>query len=502
MQSDSEDSASIGLALGLNVEAATVTTAAAPSERRPRTPGSRVELVEPASGWRDRLYVDGRTQGVALGWSDEGLVHAEALRPVLVFGPQRSRKTTGFAIPTLLEWEGPAIVTSIRSDIFLDSYALRSSKGTAQVYEPMGQLIRHGSVVGWNPLEDCHTWDGAVRASRAFTEAGALELREGAFWYGLAGTALAPYLFAAGANGYSMSDVARWIRTQEEFEVRALLQATGEASAIESADAFWSMEARLQSSVYGTLLTVLRVFEYSAVCESAKGGFNVDQFFNGEPNTLYLCAPADHQADLAPLFVALLRRILREAYDRDATGCVGPPLLVLLDEAANIAPLAGLDTLASTAAGCGIQLVTIFQDASQVVSLYGESKAMTITNNHSALLVLPGNRDPRLTELVQSLVGDEPIYGVDSPRLGSAVLRRLPQGSALCIYENLSPLVLTMRSSSHDQELQDLARSGGTPPGLAELPGGKQGKVGKPQGGDQQVSHKRPRGSQLRALTS
>jgi type IV secretion system protein VirD4 len=46
-----------------------------------------------------------------------------------------------------------------------------------------------------------------------------------------------------------------------------------------------------------------------------------------------------------------------------------PPLLIVLDEAANTAPVPDLDVIASTGAGQGIQLVTVFRDLAQVEAL-------------------------------------------------------------------------------------------------------------------------------------
>ena len=43
-----------------------------------------------------------------------------------------------------------------------------------------------------------------------------------------------------------------------------------------------------------------------------------------------------------------------------------PPVLLLLDELANIAPFPGLAELASTAAGMGVQLVSVCQDVAQL----------------------------------------------------------------------------------------------------------------------------------------
>jgi type IV secretory pathway TraG/TraD family ATPase VirD4 len=51
--------------------------------------------------------------------------------------------------------------------------------------------------------------------------------------------------------------------------------------------------------------------------------------------------------------------------------------LIVLDEAANIAPVPDLDVIASTGAGQGIQLVTVFQDLVQGTAVYG-GRAKTI----------------------------------------------------------------------------------------------------------------------------
>ena len=78
------------------------------------------------------------------------------------------------------------------------------------------------------------------------------------------------------------------------------------------------------------------------------------------------CAPVHQQERLASLFVTVLQQVINSAAERyQRHGVLDPPLLIVLDEAANIAPLKSLGTLATAAAGQGIQLVTIFQDLAQ-----------------------------------------------------------------------------------------------------------------------------------------
>ncbi|CAN5476778.1 hypothetical protein BH20ACT18_BH20ACT18_01140 [soil metagenome] len=85
----------------------------------------------------------------------------------------------------------------------------------------------------------------------------------------------------------------------------------------------------------------------------------------------------------------------------------------MLDEVANIAPLRDLDTLASTAAGQGIQLVSVFQDLAQIKARWGP-RAPTIVNNHRAKVIGAGISDPDTLDLVARVLGDEEVRQISS----------------------------------------------------------------------------------------
>jgi type IV secretion system protein VirD4 len=71
-------------------------------------------------------------------------------------------------------------------------------------------------------------------------------------------------------------------------------------------------------------------------------------------------APLHEQDRLQPLFTAPIQHVLVTAYEQSALqGRLDPPLLLVLNEAANIAPLRDLAQISSTAAGLGIHLVTV-----------------------------------------------------------------------------------------------------------------------------------------------
>ena len=170
-----------------------------------------------------------------------------------------------------------------------------------------------------------------------------------------------------------------------------------------------------------------------------------------------------------------MQDLVTAAYERVArTGRpLDPPLLVVLDEAANIAPVPQLDTLASTGAGQGIQLVSIFQDMAQVEATYGRDRAPTIVANHRAKLLLSGISDRTTLEYVALLLGDEASphrtatssssghstvsETVHYRKLASAdALRQLRPGEGVLVYGHLPPAKLALRPWFRESSLRRL----------------------------------------------
>jgi type IV secretion system protein VirD4 len=154
------------------------------------------------------------------------------------------------------------------------------------------------------------------------------------------------------------------------------------------------------------------------------------------------------------------------------------PLLLVLDEAANIAPLRDLDTLASTAAGLGIQLVTVCQDLAQLSTRYGAERARTIANNHRAKVILSGIADVGTLDTLSGLAGEQAVHeetvtsdlrdgrrstssSIAYRRLAPAdELRRIRPGDGVLVYGHLPAARLSLRPWYADATLR---RKAGTP---------------------------------------
>ncbi len=407
----------------------------------------------------------------------------ERAQSLAVIGPTQSGKTTSLAVPAILGWDGPVLAVSVKTDLLRETWGWRAACGQVQCFDPTGVTGRRSDQ--WSPLIHASSWSGARRAAADLTESARTEATtaDGEFWYATATKLLAPILFAAATGGRNMSDVVRWVDTQEVDEVLTLLESAGVVEALHAAQATWSREERQRSAVYTTAETVLEGF--AGLYEIGDGGqgapgdhpslIEATQLLDG-PNTLYVCAPAHDQRRLRGLFSAVVKDLVDEAFTRATAngGPLDPPLLIVLDEAANIAPLAELDGLAATCAGHGIQLVTIWQDLAQITARYG-ARAATVVNNHRAKLFLSGIADPGTLEHASTLVGDEEVLVPSLTRDASGghstttapsrqrllppdALRRLAPGTAVLVYGALPPARVVLRPWWADPEL---ARRGG-----------------------------------------
>jgi type IV secretion system protein VirD4 len=448
--------------------------AAGASFRPGRLPTSARRDTRRGARWARRrdlrpLLVDARVRpsgrlvlGALPGTLRAKSVAAEPTQSLVVVGPTQSGKTTSLAVPAILEWRGPVVAASVKSDLLRHTLARRRALGRVWCVDPTSATGVPAST--WSPLPGCAEWRHASRIAADLCEAarGDGTTPDGEFWYATAAKLLGPLLFAAARDGRTMADVVRWVDTQEAGEVADALERAGVPAAVHAARATWGRDERTRSSVYTTAETVLAPFAASPPGPIAAEPFEPRHLLGG-PHTLYLCAPAHDQRRLRGYFGALVSQVLSHAFTvaNRAGGPLSPPLLVVLDEAAHIAPLPELDGLAATCASHGIQLVTVWQDLAQVRSRYG-TRAPTVLNNHRAKLFLPGIADPDTLEYASRLVGDEETSqpsvtrdakGGRSTTSSTSTRRLLPpeelrclrRGQAVLVYGTLPPARIELR---------------------------------------------------------
>ena len=443
--------------------------------RKRRPPSARWATRRDLAPLRVTVPQRGR---LTLGRSGRSLLAAGERQSVIVFAPTETHKTSGLAIPALLEWQGPVLVTSVKGDLLAETVARREQLGKVMIFDPAQVSGMEPSRA--TPLWGASSWHGAMRVAHwlcaaARTSSGGLQ--DADFWFATAEKLLAPLLFAAASSSKTMSAVVRWLDEgpeANEAAVEKLLAEAGEPAAQRAWQATKNREERQRSSVYTTAEMAIAAFADQRVMEETAGAdYTPAALLDGRANTLYLCAPKHEQERLRTLFSTIVQELMAVAYESAAVnGPLDPPLLLLLDEAANIAPIPNLDEIASTGAGQGIQLLSVFQDMAQVSTRYGR-RAATIVNNHRAKLFGTGISDAETLTYVSRIVGPGEFEqrsrntgerGRRSQTEGETyrdlapanVVRERDPGTALLIYGHLPPAKIRLRPWFEDKELMRL----------------------------------------------
>ena len=418
-----------------------------------------------------------RAGRLVLGRHGGRLLHAEHRHALVAFGPPQSGKSAGIAIPALLEWAGPAVASSIKTDLVSSTIDRRRELGEVFVFDPFG--LSGVRAHTWSPLHAAHTWDGALEVAWRLASAGELDRRSvegGDFWAVAAEQRLAPLLFAAAVSGAGMDTVVRWTGGQGIRELDQALLCAGEDGhpAYDAVRAFEAQADRTRTSIEATAQTLLRAYRFGRVARSAQSSEITADRLLDEAATLYLIGDAKASKLLRPIFLALLGEVVDRAYERAtlAGGRLERPLLLCLDEAGNIAPLPHLAEIASTAPSHNIQLVTIFHDLAQARSRYGQ-QAETVVNSHRARMLLPGVADLETLRYFAGLAGEEEARDRSHttgaggttrstsrrrrPLIAPEALRQLPDRHALLLYGRIPPTQVRLRLWFEDRRLRRLA---------------------------------------------
>jgi type IV secretion system protein VirD4 len=436
-------------------------------------------------------------------------------------GPSRSGKSVA-VIGGILQWDGPAVISSVKADLLATTRGWRATLGSVRVYDPTGTTIDPKLSARWSPVQHAHTTLGAQRAARALCDAGHHGGIDGSldFWLAQAEILLSGLLYVAANSRRGMSTVCDWVLLQDrptrdapgdvQGEIDVLLDSddwsirVGAAAALKSLTAIWSLDDRARSAAYSTTQTLIWPWAEPTVAasseEHARDALTDLDWLLGGANSLYLCSPIEDQSRLAPAIGGLLNDIISQAYRRvSATGQpLDPPLLVVIDEAGNM-PLRSLPEYASTLAGIGVVLVTVWQSLAQLEARYGR-QADTILTNHLTKCFFPGLSDPTSARYIDSVLGQTEVPSISrstqarstsasiqestsvQPLAPPHALRQMRRGTALLIHGTLPPAHIRVPPFHQQPALRRRVR--GTAATGQRLDGGTdrgQGSPGGPQ---------------------
>jgi len=333
----------------------------------------------------------------------------------MILGPPRSGKTTSLIIPNVLCANGPVVSTSTKPDVLDATATARSGLGETRLFDPTGSVggMRPMAPLRWSPLQSCTTWTGALAMARALVEVGSASA--GTHWTERAQALLAPLLHAAALDGNDMRTLVTWVDRRQALPAQQVLAGgPGQATSLARnlLDGIVDTDPRELSGIWSTASGSLAGFRSDQALEACtRPDFEAARFVDSS-DTVYIAAPAHLQAQVAPMVVGLIEDIRHATYARAAhrTGAspLPPPVLLALDEVANVAPLPTLPAMISEGGGQGLITLACLQDLSQARRRW-PGQADGFPSLFGTTVVLPGIGDVGTLRALSALAGDEEI---------------------------------------------------------------------------------------------
>jgi type IV secretory pathway TraG/TraD family ATPase VirD4 len=345
-----------------------------------------------------------------------------------VMGP-RAMKTTALAVPLILDAPGAVLATSNRADVWATTQASRARAGRVRVFDPQG-ITRVAQSWWWNPLAAIGSVEDAARMASHFVQPIRRDKGED-FWLLAAEDLLTSFFLAAAASGAGMSDVQAWLADAGDDEPVGLLFGHGYPEVARALRGRQNGAPETRDGIYETARTAAKCLQDPRIMswvtrprDSMMDRFDPDAF-PVSTDTLYLLSK-DGAGSSGPLVAALTDQVMRYGVRRaeGRGGRLDPPLVCVLDEAANICPLADLPQLYSHYGGRGIILVTILQTYQQGTTVWGDRGMGTLWGAATVKLIGAGGDDPRFAADVSSLVGEHDVATLALTRDGSGHLSR------------------------------------------------------------------------------
>jgi type IV secretory pathway TraG/TraD family ATPase VirD4 len=369
----------------------------------------------------------------------------------------RAGKTTALAVPAILDAPGPVVATSNKADLWgttADPRA-RETGEPVWVFDPQ-RITGVEREWWWNPLSGVTSVQEAHRLAEHFVQEVRGDRGDRDFWTSAALDLLTGLLLAVALSGRGLDEMYEWLNDPVLSTPAQVLGERGQKAAAASLSGRQHGAPETRDGVYETARTAAQCLRDGEIMAwvSSREGRELSEFdpaaFVRTRESLYLLSK-DGAGAAAPLVAELTDRVMREAVraaERDG-GRIDPPMVVVLDEAANVCRIADLPELYSHLGSRGVLPVTILQSYRQGTRVWSEHGMDALWSASTCKLIGAGLDDAQLVEDVSRLVGDHdvPVRSISrgDGRANESVslrrqrvlppeqLRALPKGSALLL---------------------------------------------------------------------
>ncbi|MFJ9589180.1 type IV secretory system conjugative DNA transfer family protein [Streptomyces acidicola] len=295
-------------------------------------------------------------------------------RGPVILGPAATRHP--LAAQAARDAEGPALIVTSNPALWADTKDARAKLGPVHLYDP-SHLCDTPARLHWSPSRGCE--DKAVAAARAAALLAPVRptAKIDQALADVAETLLRSYLHAAAVDGRTVRHIHRWAQgSQVQDAVRALRTnpkaASGTAGELESALTSHPERRDMAQELTARALSALSTINVRESCTPNRTDSLALDSFVHEGGTLYVVGEPieDPRATpgAMPLLTALTASVVergRRMAERSSSGRLDPPLTLILDDVAAVAPLPQLPDLLTTGADRGMPTLALMRSREQ-----------------------------------------------------------------------------------------------------------------------------------------
>ncbi|WP_217166664.1 type IV secretory system conjugative DNA transfer family protein [Streptomyces sp. AC512_CC834] len=308
---------------------------------------------------------NGKRMGVWETNRAEGAVH---------YAPRESRHST--AAEALRDAEGAALVITSNPALWSDTKDARAKLGPTHLYDP-NHLCDTPARFHWSPTAGCEDRQTATNRAAALLTPVRPTARLDQALGDTAELLLRSYLHAAAIDGRTIRHVHRWSQgLQVQDAVRILRThpkaAPGSAGELEGSLTAHPERRDMAQQLNARALAALSTVNIREACTPNRTDALALDSFVHEQGTLYVVGESMEDPRTSPgampLLTALVSSVVergRRMAERSSSGRLDPPMTLVLDDVAAVAPLPQLPELLATGADAGMPTLALLRSREQ-----------------------------------------------------------------------------------------------------------------------------------------
>ncbi|MEU5522758.1 type IV secretory system conjugative DNA transfer family protein [Streptomyces sp. NPDC047860] len=294
--------------------------------------------------------------------------------PGLHYGPPDARHTT--ATQAIRDAVGPALVVTSNPTLWHDTKDARAKLGPTHLYDPT-HLCDTPARLHWSPTAGCEDKHTATARAAALLAPVRPTSRLDQAVADTAETLLRSYVHAAAVDGRTIRHVHRWAQGIQVHDAVRILRtnpkaAPGSAGELEAALTAHPDRRDMAQQLTTRALSALSTINVREACTPNRNDALALDSFIDEGGTLYVVGESIEDPRTSPgampLLTALASHVVehgRRMAERSSSGRLDPPLTLVLDDVAAVAPLPQLPELLATGTDRGLPTLALLRSREQ-----------------------------------------------------------------------------------------------------------------------------------------